>query len=267
MARSLARLLPAGLLLLAGCDLLDTKYESGDLPHVLKGQVPSPTDRYRISMPDFAAIAKHTAIARDGTVFAVVVGPNLREVLESIPPGAELGVHLVKADRRYLVVEKVYTDDGEIDLFEGVEKFRFRRPKLVGHDEIPQEKFDHDARLCEVAPRSRSLDAMAGKKVYLSEFDVTRHELDPVLVDRVSAPTGRPEAYVLTSAGSDWVVADPDPMTRLILDFLIAEGREFQGGVRIVDVFERKVRGDTRVAGTVDVKWISLGGTLFYRAV
>jgi hypothetical protein len=62
-------------------------------------------------------------------------------------------------------------------------------------------------------------------------------------------------------------VINEDPLTYLMLDFLRSEDREFKGGVKIETIFERNVRTESRVAGSVKIRWLSLGGPLYYRAV
>ena len=85
------------------------------------------------------------------------------------------------------------------------------------------------------------------------------------LVTACRRSTDRP-AYFITSRGSDYLVTNSDPMTCLMLDYLLLEDREFRGGILVEGIFEHRERVDTRVAGTVDIKWIALGGPLYFRS-
>jgi hypothetical protein len=256
----------------AGCGLVDYKYEVAEVQDVVKGIVPSPSDRYRIPMPEIPIVRKNIGIVRESSLFIPIVGPDLKSTLEKYSgEEVEFGVHFLREPRRHLVLERVWTRDEEIQLLAKEEKFRYRLPQLVDASDIAFQKFDQEVGLCEVPPQDGTKLASAEhQRVFVSEFHVRKSVVPDQLVgtELVVAsqrPTDR-AVYFITSRGSDYLVTNNDPMTCLMLDYLLAEDREFKGGILVEGIFERRARVDTRVAGTVDIKWIALGGPLYFRS-
>jgi hypothetical protein len=255
----LPALLAGALVGLAGCQALDTKYEEASLDEVLKGQVVSSTGRFRIPRPAVPVARRNTGIVREGSMFVVIVGPGLKSTVNTYTAeGTEYGVRLMREPHAYLVLERVWTGDEEIDLFEGVDRLRFDFPDLAQQSEIPVESYSAYS-AAQPLPENGSL--------HLDGFIASRREIAPELRAtlhpdlRGSAGARR---YYLQSGGMEVLVANLDPTTQLILDFLILEKKPFDGGVRIAQKLDPRTAED--VAAAVDVRWILLGGGLCFRA-
>lgn len=255
-----ASVLAASLLGLGACSLVQSTYEPGELEDVMRGRIPSHSDRYRIAVPAIAASRGNTAVAREGSLFVVLVGDHLKKNLAACSPGDELGVRLVRTGRRHLIVEKIYRDGETLDLV--TEGLRFRMPQFVDAADVPREKFEQDVHLCMIPPEARVLGTLEDHRIEVSEFSVEKRAPGASAGDE-PADAGKPR-YFLTSAGSDYEVANRDPMTLMMLDFLISENREFEGGIHLSTVYDRDVRRETGVSGEVDVRWIEFG-RLFFR--
>ena len=265
-------LLSTALAGLAGCGLLGYKYETAEVRDVVKGVVPSPSERYRIPKPEIPVLRKNCGIVREGGLFVLIVGPDLKKTLnEHSGDDVELGVHFLREPRRHLVLERVWVGGQEAAKLDW-ENFRYRLPNLVAAAEIPMDQFDQEVGLCEVPPDAeRTLTEVLDRKVHVSEFHVRKAEVPESLREtELAAASGRrldrPQ-YFITSQGADYLVTSRDPMTFLMLDYLLQENREFQGGIRVRGLFDRDRRVATRVAGTADVDWIALGGTLYFSAI
>jgi hypothetical protein len=252
-------LLAAAFVGLAGCQALDTKYEEASLEEVLKGQVVSPTGRFRIPRPAVPVARRNTGIVREGSIFIVIVGPELKNAVNTYSAeNTDYGVRLMREPRAYLVLERIWTGDQEIDLFEGVDRLRFDFPDLTQQSEIAMDGFPAYSAAQPLPDEGRLL---------LEGFTVSRREIDPAL--RTALPPeyqGSADArrYYLESGGIEVLVANLDPTTKLMLDFLALEGKPFDGGVRIVRRLDPSAARDVHAA--VDVRWIELGGGLCFRA-
>jgi hypothetical protein len=267
-----AALVAVILVMAAGCGLVDFKYEEAEIRDVVKGIVPSPSERYRVPLPEIPILRKNIGIVRQDGLFVPIVGPDLKAALAAhTGRNVELGVHFRREPRRHLVLERIWAGDEEIRLVENGEDFRYRLPDFVDASDIEFDRFDQEFGLCEVGPQEQTKLASAEhKKIYISEFNVRKADVPETLVanELVVAsgrPTNRPQ-YFLTSRGSDYLVTSRDPMIYLMLDYLLQEEREFRGGIEVGGIFDRNDRISTRVAGTADIKWIALGGPLYVRA-
>ena len=242
---------------LAGCQTLDTKYEEATLDEILKGQVVSPSGHFRIPRPAVPVARRNTGIVREGSIFVVIVGPELKSTVNTyLDPGTEYGIRLMREPRAYLVLERIWTGDREIDLFEGVDRLRFDFPDLAHVSEIAVERFPEYSAAQPLPDEGRLM---------LDSFTVSRREMDPQL--RSALPTefqgsAGSQRYYLESGGVTVVVANLDLTTKLMLDFFLLESKPFDGGVRIV----RRLDPQTDVHAAVNVRWIDLGGGLCFRA-
>jgi hypothetical protein len=262
----------AATFLLDGCSLVGETYSEGTLEQVLNGAVRNDQNRYRIDPPRIAAVRKNTGIIREGSLFLVIVGPDLKKhVTAPKAQRKQWGVHLKKQPRTHLVLERIFDDDVEIDLFEGGKTLRAEFPQFVGSSEIDFGKFRTDVALDDLEPGNEAaLADVADSKLMLTRVDFEKRALPQPVADvalatdprlRVDRPT-----YILTSEGCDWVVVQGDLLTWLMLDFLRSDKRQFKGGVAVQSVFHRDTRRDTGFGGTVRIRWIDLGGTLFFQA-
>ncbi len=259
-------------ILFAGCKLLGEEFVAASLEEMMSGAIPSTANRYRVPAPRIAAIRKNTGIIREGSLFVIIVGPDLKKnVKQHGTRGVEYGVRLRKEPRTHLVLEKIFASGEEINLFEGNEKLRAEFPQLVSSSDIPFTKFTPDAALTSVGPDDdRRLSELGSSRRMISGFGIEKRPLPESAVDPVKSVfpecrTDRPQ-FVLTSDGCDWVVVKGDVTTYLMLDFLIVEERNFKGGVVFTSAFDRTLRRETDLGGTVRVRWIDLGGTLFFKA-
>lgn len=255
----LPALLAGTLAVLGGCDALDTKYEQASLEQMLKGQVTSSTDRFRIPRPTIPVARRNTGIVREGSSFVIIVGPQLKSVLDTYAAeDTEYGVRLVREPHTFLVLEKVWSSGQENDLFQDVERLRFDFPELVDESEIRTAGFP-DYAATERLPEEGSLHLSGftpDRREIASEL---RHQLD--VARRGNAGASR---YFLRSDGTEVLVGNLDPMTQLMLDFLILERKPFDGGVRIVQRLDPP--SSDGVTSVVDVRWIRLGGGLCFKA-
>ncbi|MEZ5063395.1 MAG: hypothetical protein R3B81_01610 [bacterium] len=260
------RILGPGALLtlglaLTGCQSFDVKYEEMPLQDVLRQGIPDATHHYRIDRPRVAAARRNTALIRDGSLFLIAVGPGLRSAVNTYDgPNVDWGVRLVKEPRTHLIVDRVFTPDGEVDLFEGIDRFRFDFPDFVNGTEIPVDSFpiEDPAQLAEGGP----------KFVFFSDLVVRKAEAPETLAAAVpGAFEGRQPKlrFFLGESGESFLVSNADVSTLLLLDWMATEPRKFKGGVKLEQVLEPADRRATGVIGTVDVRWIDIGG-LFYRA-
>lgn len=266
-----AALLPvvAAVLPVTGC--LDYKYEDAEVREVLAGTVPSHASRYRIPAPVVPICRKNIGIIREGGLFAMIVSPDLKGTLSRYSgEGVEYGVYFRREPLRHLVLERVWTNGREIKL-QNVDSFRYRLPDLVNAADIPFEEYPMDDSFREMRPRDETkLKAATDRPMLINGFRVRQGDLPAVLsdTDLVRSVDCPPEKlkYFLTSDASDYLLCDHDPMTALMLDYLIAENREFQGGIRLAGVFDRGPRTETGVSGMADVQWIALGGPMYFKS-
>ncbi|NNE44488.1 MAG: hypothetical protein HKN12_09780 [Gemmatimonadetes bacterium] len=258
------------LLFASGCGVLDNKYETAELSDALKGMVPSASDRYRIAAPAIPVMKKNIGIVRDEGLFLLIVGPDLKTVLNRYE-GEELeyGVHLRRKPQAHLVLERVWAGGEPVATLE-TEKFRYRLPDFVNRQEVAVDQYQQDAKLCEVEPGADAkLASAVDHKIYASDFHVARYDVPELikgtdLARNAGRSLDRPQ-YFITSAGSDYLVTSRDPMTFLALEFLLSEKREFRGGIVVQGLFDHDVRVATGVAGTAEVRWCALGGPLYFR--
>jgi len=261
--------LVAACLPVTGC--LDYKYEDAEVREVLSGTVPSHASRYRIPAPEIPILRRNIGIIREGGLFAMIVSPDLRGTVEKYA-GREVqyGVYFRREPLRHLMLERVWVDGREVKL-KGVGSFRYRLPDLVNAADIPFDEYPNDDSFREMRPRDdEKLQAAVDRPITISGFRVREAELPAVLCDTelvrsVGCPPEKLK-YFLTSDASDYLLCDHDPMTALMLDYLIAEKREFQGGIRLAGVFDREGRLETNVSGMADVQWIALGGPMYFRS-
>ncbi len=264
-------LLLVGALLWNGCDVLGETYVKATLEEVMKRTVKSGTDRYRLEKPRLAAVRENTGIIREGAFFVILLGPDLEKIAEKHDlKKMDVGVHVVRQPRTHLVLERLFTAEGEINLFEGQEPVQMRMPRLVGGSQVPFAKFPTDVALDQIDPSdSRALRGLPGRKLTLSRFEVEKKLVTGECAETVRQimPDADPDAphYFLTSEGSDVLILNEEPMTLLMLDFLLFEGRSFKGGGVIEAIFNTRVREVCGVVGSTQLKWIDLGGTLYYR--
>ncbi|GJM43785.1 MAG: hypothetical protein DHS20C21_06270 [Gemmatimonadota bacterium] len=261
-------LLALALLFLSGC--FDYEYVTAEIRDVMKGTVPSAASRYRVPLPEIPIVRKNVGIVREGGLFVVVVSPDLKSTLtEHAGKNVELGVHFKREPRRHLVLERIWVDGAEREVCDPKE-FRYRLPDLVNAADIPFDQFEQIG-LCEVPPQDEAiLSQVTDRKIYASEFHVRKQPIPESLVGTqlVTATSAKPDRpqYFITSEGADYLVASRDPMTFLMLDFLLHENREFQGGIRVAGVFDPEDRVATRVAGAAEIDWIALGGPMYFRS-
>jgi hypothetical protein len=265
-------LLLAGVLTWNGCDILGETYVKATLEEVMKRTVKSGTDRYRLAKPRLAAVRENTGIIREGAFFVILLGPDLERIAEKHDlKNIDVGVHVVRQPRTHLVLERLFTAEGEINLFEGEEPVQMRLPRLVGGNQIPFGNFPTDVALDQIDPAdSKALRGLPGRKLTLSGFEVERKVVTGECAETVRniMPDADPDAphYFLTSEkGSGVLILNEEPMTLLMLDFLLFEDRSFKGGGVIEAIFNTRVREACGVVGSTELKWIDLGGTLYYR--
>ncbi|MDP6529675.1 MAG: hypothetical protein QF819_04720 [Gemmatimonadota bacterium] len=268
MMKPLRILIPSLLVAFAlvGCESFQDPYKEASLEEMMKGQVQSSTHTYRIPVPKIAAARKNTALVRDGNIFLVMMGPDLKKNLrEHVKRGTMLGVRKRKQPRTHLVLDRIYNGKEVVELFSEETKVQLRLPELLGHAEVPFDEFLSDVHLCETeASNTRKLRRFIGSPTTLTEFHVRRDKVLPEVI-RSKGREGK-AAYVLYSDGADVLVGNEDSSVLLFLDFLIAEDRTFKGGVVFEEMFNIGAREETGIAGRVTIKWIDLGGTLFFRA-
>lgn len=265
-------LLLAGVLIWNGCDVLGETYVKASLEEVMKRTVKSSTDRYRLSKPRLAAVRENTGIIREGAFFVILLGPDLERIAEKHDlKNIDVGVHVVRQPRTHLVLERLFTAEGEINLFEGEEPVQMRMPRLVGGNQIPFGNFPTDVALDQIDPAdSKALRGLPGRKLTLSNFKVEKKALtdDCAKTVRETMPDFDPDTphYFLTSEkGPSVLVLNEEPMTLLMLDFLMFEGRSFKGGGVIEAILNTRVREKCGLVGSTELKWVDLGGTLYYR--
>jgi hypothetical protein len=248
-------LLALALAGLAGCQALDTKYEPATLDAMLKGQVASPAGRFRIPRPAVPVARRNTGIVREGSVFLVIVGPDLKTAVSTYTAeGTEYGVRLMRQPRTYLVLERVWTGGKEIDLFDGVDRLRFDFPDLAGEADIPSEAFTEYSSAQPLVERDL---------LHFAEFTVRRGDLAPDLAAAAgpgAGVTAQDHGYFLKSGNVEVLVAHLEPTTKLMLDFLILENKPFDGGVSVLQRME-----GTEVQAAVDILFLRLGGDLCFR--
>lgn len=257
----------AALPLLAGC--LGYTYEEADVRSVLSGTIPSHSSRYRIPAPEVPILRRNIGIIREGGLFAMIVGPDLRAAVSSYSgEGVEYGVVFRREPIRHLLLERVWAGGKEIEL-EDVDEFRYRLPDLVELAAIQRDDYAPDADFVRAGPRDeRMLADSVGRDLYVSELKIRERDLpeelrETELVRMANCPPEKLK-YFLTSEGADWLLCDHDPMTALMLDYLVAEKRSFQGGIHVAGTFDRAQREATGIAGMVDARWIALGGPMYF---
>jgi hypothetical protein len=251
-------------LVLTGCDSLKVQYEEMALEDLVKTGVADATHHYKIPAPTVAAARRNTGIIREDSLFLIVVGPDLKSVVRTYTgPDVQWGVRLVKEPRTHIIVERVFTKDGEIDLFEGVEQFRFDFPRFVPSTEIPLDEFPVTTPLAvlEESPRL----------VYLHEMKVNKmapaDELQPVIAEAFGGRIPK-RVFLLEDPETErsFVVTNRDVSTLLLLDWFAAEPKKFKGGVVVQQIFEKEDRNATNALGAVEVRWMDLGGGLFCKS-
>lgn len=254
---------PALLLLaaLAGCSLNQSTYQESTLEAVIRHQEPSRNERYLIDMPAMAAVRRNLGIIRQGSLFAVIAGPDLQGVVRRWPKGVRYGVHLEKEPRMHLVVERVFAGDEVVDLFEGRENFRYPFPRLVDPVDVPR---------AEYATRDPTDLGATGARGQLSDvpfaFEAPNDSVIAVLEDRSGMGHLDRPRYFVGPPAARWFVTNRDPTTLLMLDFLRAEKRGLSGGVLVVEALTGKERAASGLAGMIEIRWIHLGGSMFFLA-
>ena len=250
------------LLVLGGCGALETDFEEIELGELVKTGLADPNHHYRIKKPNFAATRRNTAIIRDGPLFLIAVGPNLKSALNAhTGPDVELGVRLMKEPRIHLVIERIFTRDQEIDLFEGVERFRFDFPYFSTDAEIPFEEFEVMSTLgvVESEPRLAFLNDLKVEKGPAPET------VKAALAD-VFGGRSRKHYFFLVDGDHRFLVSNGDVSTLLLLDWMAVEPRKFKGGIVVEGILDPGVRRETKILGAVDVRWIDLGSGLFFKS-
>ncbi len=262
-------LLAVGALTVSGC--FDYKYEEAEIQDVVRGSVPSPSDRYRIPRPEIPVARKNIGIVREGGLFVIVVSSDLRSTLRKYVGGdVEFGVHFKREPRRHLVLERVWKSGQEFEVCDP-EEFRYRLPDLVSASDISMEAYDQEIGLCEVPPEDEAvLSQVANRPIFASSFHVRKDKIPTELVEHelvvASGKRTDKKQYFITSEGADYLIVSRDPTTYLMLDYLRYEDRQFQGGIRVAGVFDLESRVATRVAGVANIEWVALGGPTYFRA-
>ncbi len=252
----------AGILVLtlAGCGKRPD-YQDTELADVLAHRVPAPLERYLIDRPPIPVVRRNTGIIREGSTFAILVGPDLKKNLEKYPMNARFGVRLVREPSPHLVLERVYVGEEGTDLLGEDESFRFHFPKFAAPAEVPFGDFPADL------PDSL---AMRGGSAQLSDAALTYSKLGEAEAawagERSAGMHVDHECYSIGPPECRFLVGTRDPMTLLMLDFLRSEKRAFSGGVTVTAKASKADRGTTGLAGIVDVKWIHLGGSMYFLA-
>lgn len=243
----------------AGCGPSRPDYQESQLAEVLAHHNPSPVEKYVIDRPPVAAVRGNTAILRQGSLFAILVGPDLRHTLDHYPADARLGVRFVRDPSVYLVLERVFTGGESIDVFGDAKTFRVHLPKLVDGEAVPFDRF--------VAGTTADLSTKGGAMM-LSDTKMVFGQPDEAKVAWASTlATGTRldrECYCLGDSGSHFLVLGADPMSLLILDFLRSEKRPFTGGVTLVARVPPAESRAMDLAGAVRVDWIRLGGSMYF---
>jgi hypothetical protein len=247
----------SAMLALGGCQALDVKYVEATLDEALKQQVPSTTLRYRVPRPPIPVSRGNTGIIRDGSLFVVIVGPGLHDVLARYPDDVELGVRLVRKPTTHFVLEKVFADGDKVDLFEGREGFRFQYPNLVTNQNVPFAKFP-------TRPEGTLGDVIEGR-VQLADVELREVPVDAALAGALGIEEGG-RRYLIGPEDGAYVVDPSDAVTVMMLDYVAMESQQFTGGVRVDRVLDAETRRTTGVVGVVNVRWIHLGGAMYYRA-
>jgi len=255
---------PALLALMAaivGCAAPEARYEDATLEDVLTHRTPNREERYRIDRPTIPVVRQNTGVIRQGSMFAILVGPDLKDVVQRWPTNVRYGVRLEREPRIHLVLERVFTTEDEIDLLGGQEGFRYHFPLLGDADDVP---------LGEYQPRPIGDVGTTGELVQLTDvpltFAVPGEPQQAWMRDR--AETGRADRsrYFVGPDEARFLVTTSDPMTLLMLDFLRSERRGFSGGVRVAALVPEKERVRAGLRGTLEVRWIQLGSAMYYRA-
>ena len=237
------------------------EYQESTLQDVVAHRTPSPLERYEIDRPPIAAARRNTAIIRQGSLFAILVGPDLKAVLAQYPPDVRFGVRFEREPRPHLVLERVFAGDESVDLLAGKTGFRMFFPNLVEAGEIPFDRFpaDDSAGLLKRGGLAQLGDVPLGFAVpEAATAEWASNHNEGVRSDREAYFLGPPEARLL--------VATQDPMTLLMLDFLRAEKRPFSGGVSLIEAVAPAHRARAGIAGMVEVRWIQLGGSMYFLA-
>jgi hypothetical protein len=254
---------PMALLLvaLAGCGAADLTYEDATLEDVLRHRAPTRDERYRIDKPSIPVARGNTGIIREGSAFAILVGPDLKGVLKRWPADVQYGVRLVREPRIHLVLERVFAGNEQVDLLEGQGNFRFHFPRLADASEIPMQDFE---------PLPPADLRAVGKSALLTDVPLGQETPAPAVAAALGGLAGagrldRPR-YFVGPPESRFLVTSGDPMTLLMLDFLRSEKRGLSGGVTLVHLLPEKDRGPAGLAGAIDVRWIHLGGAMYFVA-
>ena len=236
-------------------------YQDSTLQDVLAHRAPSPLERYVIDRPPIAAVRRNTAIIRQGSLFAILVGPDLKGVLDHYPPDVRLGVRFERQPRPHLVLERVFVGEESIDLLAGKQGFRMYFPDLVESSEIPFDRFPE----ADVATLLRDGGAAKLDDVPLGFAAPAGAVAEWAASRRAEFRTDR-EVYFVGPPESRLLVAAEDPMTLLMLDFLRFEKRPFSGGVSLAEPVPASDRARLGVAGMVEVRWIQLSASMYFRA-
>jgi hypothetical protein len=252
-----------GLLALGGCGALETEFEEIGLGDLVKTGIADPNHHYRIKKPNFVAARRNTAIIREGPLFLIAVGPGLKGALDTYSgPGVELGVRLMKQPRTHIVIERVFTGAEDVDLFEGVERFRFDFPYLTTDDsEVAFEEFPVMGPLGVVEEEPRL--------AYLNELKVEKEPAPQAVTSALEEVLRRREAkrhFFLGDGEYRFLVANDDISTLLLLDWMAVEPRKFKGGIAVEGILDPAIRRDTKILGAVDIRWIDLGSGLFFKS-
>ncbi len=261
------------VLALVGCGrYVGEDYSEGTLTGILSGSIRDKQNRYRIPAPRIAAVRRNTGIIREDSAFLVIVGPDLKQTVAAHSgSGVQYGVRLRKEPRTHFVLEKVWHGDQEIDLFEGGRTLRAEFPQFVASPQIPYADYRTDVAFEKIEPGDDSiLDGLSKSRLLIARITVDKDTLpeSAAVVALATDPRlniAKPQ-FILRTEGCDWIVVKSDLLTNLMLDFLVADGRSFKGGVVITRTLHPSTREETGVGGLVRVRWMDLGGTLFYLA-
>ena len=237
------------------------EYQDSSLQDVVAHRNPAPLERYQIDRPPIAAVRRNTAIIRQGTLFAILVGPDLKQTLDRYPADVRFGVRFARDPRPHLVLERVFTGQEFVDVLAGKESFRFHFPKLVESSEVPFDRFPPD-------PPAEWL--IRGGDAQLSEAPLVlalpEEKAAAWAAARVPGFRTDRETYFLGPPDARILVGSRDPLTLLMLDFLRFEKRPFSGGVSLVAAVPPPERAGLGIAGVADVRWIQLSSLMYFVA-
>ena len=224
-------------------------YETVTLRQVTRGEAVSKGFKYKLVNPKVVAMYRHLGVIREGNLLEFISARSLEDKLQGlVDNGQNFDLAVVKEFSPFVHfrVEKIYT---EVDTMFMTQTGSIAYPMVRQTSDYSTESYE---------------------KYDINKIPYNRTGVLRTLVDNKYEVTARitmeeeegQQYFVLHGDNAMLKVDNPDDGTAVILKMLAENNYPFTGGIVMTSVEDYGVRMKTKVAGTVEVKWVKYGTTV-----